>query len=63
MKKIGKVKKSEMIMEMLQMAYLEEKADFLEDSTDLTDFQKGVLFGLKLAAVKTKKVLDKKSIR
>lgn len=60
MKKIGKVKKSEAIAEMLTMAYIQEKADFLEESTELTDFQKGVLYGLKLATIKTQKMPDKR---
>lgn len=31
---------------------MEEREDFVEDGAELTDFQQGVLYGMKLAAVK-----------
>jgi hypothetical protein len=40
---------------ILNNAYSEEKADFVEATNgELTEFQKGVLFGLRLAMVKVK---------
>ena len=47
---------------ILKNALSEEKADFVKETNgQLTDFQKGVIFGLTLAIVKVKneKFLDK----
>ena len=46
---------------ILKNAYSEEKADFVEATNgELTEFQKGVLFGLRLAIIKTEKESSKK---
>lgn len=60
MNKINNSKKSQRIIATLENALFEEKADFLEETGgQLTDFQQGVIFGLKLALIKTKKEVDR----
>lgn len=57
------MKKADKILKILQETLIEEKEDFLENAADgcLSDFQEGVLFGLKLAIIKAQKIVDKQN--
>lgn len=52
------MKKIDKAIKELRIAITEEKIDFLEENTELSDFQQGVLFGMKLALVKIKGVKE-----